>query len=83
MAYCHWKKNGFMLVFHRRFWNTLNPTEKKQLMMHEMVHCMFRQDHFYGIKHHFMAPEFVPIPEPNLTAQFNDYLYQKCYMVKP
>lgn len=79
VAYCEQKRNGYIMVFNKRFWDALNETNKRQLMMHEMVHCLFKQPHFNS-NFHFMATYFVAIPEPMLGIQFREYLYRKCWL---
>lgn len=77
IAYCEYKRNGYVLVFNRGFWDTLTEVNKKQLMMHEMVHCLFRQEHF-TTPFHFMYYQFVSIPENILNSQTAEYLFRKC-----
>lgn len=78
IAYCQIRINGFKIVFDKHYWNEYTlPIDRTQLMMHEVSHCIFRQEHIEDTRH-FMAPFFVPILEPELTRQFHDYLKAKC-----
>jgi hypothetical protein len=78
VAYCQRRINGFKLVFDERYWNNmLAPIDRTQLMIHEMTHCLFKQDHVSDPKH-FMAPFFYSIPEDVLYVQFDEFLRGRC-----
>lgn len=78
IAYCQIRLNGFKLVFDKRYWDEYTlPVDKTQLMMHELTHCLFRQEHVADPKH-FMAPFFISIPENILYAQFDQFLRNRC-----
>jgi len=78
IAYCQIRLNGFKLVFDKHYWKDYTlPIDKTQLMMHEMTHCLFKQNHVSDSSH-FMAPFFVSIPEAILYKQFDDFLRNRC-----
>jgi len=78
IAYCQRKVNGFVIVFDQVYWDkVLTKEDRKQVMMHEMVHCMFDQRHLPDTKH-FMAEFFEPISEKEFKKQTNEYLKNKC-----
>lgn len=78
IAYCQRKANGFVIVFDKVYWDKiLTKSDRKQVMMHEMVHCMFNQKHLPDSKH-FMAEFFEPISEEEFKKQTDEYLKNKC-----
>ena len=78
IAYCQRKVAGFELAFDRYFWTSvLDPVDRKQVMMHEMTHCLFNQDHVSD-PNHYMAPYFKHFSEEELNRQFLQYLQVKC-----
>lgn len=78
IAYCQRKANGFVIVFDKIYWDkVLTIADRKQVMMHEMVHCMFDQRHLPNSKH-FMAEFFEPISDQEFKKQVNEYLKNKC-----
>lgn len=78
IAYCQRKFNGFVIVFDKAYWNfVLSPSDKKQVMMHEAVHCFFNQEHVDDPRH-FMAPYFEPMTDAVFDKQVEDYLKTKC-----
>lgn len=77
IAYCEPKLNGFKLVFEHRYWNTLSELNKTQLMLHEMAHCMFDENHFDDPTH-FMYPSMNSIDGLSLAIQVHNYLTFKC-----
>lgn len=78
IAYCQTRLNGFKLVFDKKYWNEYaQPIDRTQLMMHEVVHCIFNQDHVNDSRH-FMSPFFIVIPKDVLYKQFDEYLRARC-----
>jgi len=78
IAYCQHKVNGFVLVFDKGYWDyILSKSDKKQVMMHEIVHCVFKQEHVED-PNHFMAPYFEPMTDAVFDQQVKLYLLSKC-----
>lgn len=78
IAYCQRKLNGFVIVFDRLYWDfILSESDKKQVMMHEAVHCLFKQEHVEDARH-FMAPYFEPMTDAVFEKQVHEYLKAKC-----
>jgi len=78
IAYCHKKANGFVIAFDTAYLERiLSDLEKDQVMMHELVHCVFDEEHFSDPKH-FMAEFFEEIPKETYEIQVEEYLKQKC-----
>ena len=77
VAFCDIKTNGFKLVFDKKYWDNLSELNKTQLMMHEMVHCMFNENHIDDPKH-FMYPEMNDLDGLSLAIQVHEYLTSKC-----
>ena len=78
IAYCQHKANGFVIVFDKSYWNkVLTDSDKKQVMMHEIVHCIFKQKHINDPRH-FMAEFFEPITDAVFEKQVKEYLTTKC-----
>lgn len=78
IAYCQRKLNGFVIVFDKLYWDfVLSESDKKQVMMHEIVHCFFKQEHVEDPKH-FMAPYFEPMTDSVFDKQVESYLKAKC-----
>lgn len=77
IAYCEPKLNGFRLAFDKRYWNNLSELNKTQLMLHEMAHCMFDEEH-RDDPTHFMYASMNTIDGLSLAIQVHNYLTQKC-----
>lgn len=78
IGYCQQYINGFKIVINAWYWNTyLDALGRHQLLLHEMMHCIFNVRHFED-KHHFMAPEFDYIKMDELDTQVKNLLKEKC-----
>ena len=77
IAHCEPKANGFKLVFEKRYWDGLTDLNKTQLMMHEMAHCMFDENH-YDDPTHFMYSFMNTIDGLSLAIQVHNYFTLKC-----
>ena len=77
VGYCNIKANGFRLVFDKPYWDNLSELTKTQLMLHEMAHCMFDQEHVDD-PNNFMYPEMNHIDGLSLAIQVHQYLSFKC-----
>lgn len=77
IAYCDVKLNGFKLAFDRHYWDNLSDLNKTQLMLHEMAHCMFDEEH-RNDPAHFMYPAMNEIDGLSLAIQIHGYFTQKC-----
>lgn len=78
IGYCQKYLNGFKIVINAWYWNNyLDTLGRHQLLLHEMMHCIFNVRHFED-KHHFMAPELDYIKIDELDAQVKALLKQKC-----
>lgn len=78
LAFCRKQLNGYSLVFDKKYWYImLSHADRRQLMAHEMMHCLFGQPHVDNEKH-FMAPYFYSLSEEELQTQLVDYLNLKC-----
>lgn len=70
IGYCQRFSNGFKIIINRNYWNKrLDQTGKRQLLLHEMMHCIFKVDHNLRNPSHFMYPEYSPIKEDELLLQ--------------
>lgn len=77
VAFCSTRINGFKLVFDKKYWDGLSNVDKTQLMYHEMIHCMFNENHSEDPTH-FMYFEMREITSLSLAMQLHSYLTNKC-----
>jgi len=69
IGYCQKYSNGFKIVLNEQYWyHNLDGSGKRQLLLHEMCHCIFNIKHNSDEKH-FMYPEFTKIDENTLLNQ--------------
>ncbi len=77
IAICESNKLGFRIGFDRASWAAASEADRKQVMAHEVVHCLFNQDHVQDAEN-FMAPYFARMDEAVLLKQLDEYLSNKC-----
>ena len=70
IGYCQRLPNGFKIIINKNYWNKrLDQLGKRQLLLHEMMHCIFKVSHNLKDANHFMYPEYSPIKEEELLSQ--------------
>ena len=70
IGYCQHYPNGFKIVLKEDYWNRiLDKAGKRQLLLHEMMHCIFYTKHNTEDPNNFMYPEFTKISEQVLLEQ--------------
>lgn len=75
IGYCQHYANGFKIVLNRDYWLLrLNRVGRRQLLLHEMMHCIFNIRHNSTNSMHFMYPEFIEIPEEELLNQAREVI---------
>lgn len=74
---CIIRPKSFTIYLDKQFWEKSEELDRFQVVAHELIHCMFYQDHVED-KKHFMAPNFVYIPKEVLYKQIKDMLKDKC-----
>lgn len=45
LGVCNYKINGFHIQILKSFWDRAEPEERRQLMYHELTHCLLDKDH--------------------------------------
>lgn len=75
IGYCQRFINGFKIIIDRHYWNViLDEAGKKQLLLHEMMHCIYKIDHNKKDPGNFMYPEYTRISDPELMKQLHELL---------
>lgn len=75
IAYCQRFTNGFKIIIDKNYWDLiLDRPGKRQLLLHEMMHCIFKVGHIEDDATHFMAPVFYPLKENVILIQLADLL---------
>jgi|688.fasta_scaffold791547_1 hypothetical protein len=69
IGYCQRFVNGFKIVIDKAYWIKLDEVGKDQLMLHEMMHCIYKMKHNTTDPENFMYPEYVKISKEVLLAQ--------------
>lgn len=78
IGYCQHYLNGFRIVISPWYWNRyLNKLGRHQLLLHEMMHCIFKVGHKED-PNHFMAPEYEYIKPIELDRQVKELLKEVC-----
>lgn len=77
LATCYLRLNGYTILFNKRNWYALSELDRTQLVMHELAHCIFNEDHIDD-KQHFMNSYMSYIPADTLKKQLDEYLTKKC-----
>lgn len=78
IGYCQHYVNGFKIVINAWYWNEyLDALGRHQLLIHEMMHCIFKIRHVEDPKH-FMAPEYDYIKPEELDRQVKELLKENC-----
>jgi hypothetical protein len=77
-GYCRRGFNGFRIAINPITWySELNEVDRYQLIIHEGVHCLFREPH-RDDKEHFMYAYFRVIDREVLWKQFNEFIKTRC-----
>lgn len=75
IGYCQRYSNGFKIVINKDYWNRrLDDLGKRQLLLHEMCHCIFHVKHDESNPKHFMYPEYTKIDQTSLLSQLEEIL---------
>ena len=70
IGYCQPFLNGFKIILSKPYWDkVLDRVGKRQLLLHEMMHCIFKEKHNTLDPTSFMYPEYTEIKEEALMAQ--------------
>jgi hypothetical protein len=77
LAHCQRKLNSFRIIVNKDYWNSFDENKRTQLMMHEMVHCLFNLDHVDDDTH-FMSPYMGDIPQETYEQQVKELLLIMC-----
>lgn len=78
IGYCQKYLNGFKIVINTWYWNHyLDTLGRHQLLLHEMMHCVFNVKH-KSDPSHFMAPEYDYIKPGELDRQVKELLKEVC-----
>ncbi len=75
---CQIKLNGFTIQIDRTFWENTTEKSKRQLMYHELAHCLIYRDHDENNKKHYMYPSFYPLPAEDYINQAIDDIVEFC-----
>lgn len=75
---CQLKINGFNIKILRPWWNAANPSDRKQLMYHELAHCMIHREHEEDNPNHYMYPSLQPLPDYVFINQAIDDIIEYC-----
>lgn len=79
IGYCKHYLNGFKIVINAWYWNHyLDSLGRHQLLLHEMMHCVFNVKHKED-PNHFMAPEYEYIKIAELDRQVKELLKEVCH----
>lgn len=65
---CYRLLNGYKIEINREWWSTENSVNKRQLMYHELAHCVINKDHVSDF-HNYMFADFFPIKYQSLNDQ--------------
>lgn len=78
-GYCSRRLNGFKIAINKKVWETEleDEADRYQLIIHEAMHCLFREPH-RNDPDHFMHANFNKIPGSKLAIQFWSYLDSNC-----
>jgi len=64
------------------FWETSNPVERRQLMYHELSHCILDRDHEEKLPGHYMYPSIEYVPYEVYIQQTIDDIESYCKRLK-
>lgn len=73
IGYCQKYSNGFKIVLNKNKWYYgLDDIGRRQLLLHEMCHCIFNIKHNERDENHFMYPEYIKLDEKSLLIQLEE-----------
>jgi hypothetical protein len=74
---CRLQLNGYTLMFDKKKWTNLSESDKNQLMIHEVTHCIFGMGHVNDPTH-YMNPFMMYLDSSVVDAQFRALLIERC-----
>ena len=78
IAYCNRNLyTKFTIVYNSKHWSYQSDDQKFETLAHELLHCMFREDHVNDPGHFMFAYEN-NLSKVIVLKQLNDYLTKKC-----
>lgn len=75
---CYRKINGYNIEINKEWWDTAEDADRKQLMFHELAHCLIDKEHVDDI-HNYMNPIFVELKYQDLYDQVTLDIYDRCH----
>lgn len=77
IAYCQIKNLGYDIRVNRNYWNEMNVADQRQLMYHELAHCVVYRDHVND-ESNYMNPYFYAIPYSKYIKQVVADIKEQC-----
>lgn len=75
---CYRKFNGYKIEINGEWWNTASEDDRKQLIFHELAHCLIDKDHVED-QTNYMNPFFVSLKYQDLYDQVTLDIYNRCH----
>lgn len=75
---CNHKMNGYSIQILKPFWDKADVIERRQLMYHELSHCILDRDHEEKLPGHYMYPVIEPVPYKVYIQQTIDDIEAFC-----
>lgn len=65
---CYHQINGYQIEINRKFWLTASNLDRRQLLYHELAHCVINKPHVEDM-HNYMYPDFYSVKYQSLYEQ--------------
>lgn len=75
---CTNKMNGYSIEILKSFWDDSNPVERRQLIYHELSHCILGLGHRDNDPSHYMYPQILYVPYETYLKQTMDDIEAYC-----
>jgi hypothetical protein len=75
---CTYKLNGYSIEILRAYWTHANETQRRQLVYHELSHCILNRKHELDNSAHYMYPVIEDIPYNVYVQQTIDDIEEYC-----
>ena len=77
LGVCEQKVNGFSIKIDKGYWDTAVDSDRRQLMFHELAHCLIYKDHVDD-PNHYMDATFGSLPEDVYMKQAIEDIQEAC-----
>jgi len=78
LGYCMMTGFGYTIMIDSTYWSRANDTDKYEVIMHELTHCLLREPHNYDPDNYMFPSKEKCIPKEVILEQIKEYARKHC-----